>query len=93
MDDGGMTDRDVIAYDGVVTFECSVDHRVILDVDPVAEADGGDIAAQDSAKPDAATIADYDVTNDGRRRRNVAVLADDRSLAANAYDVCHDGDR
>ena len=56
--------RDVI-FDRVGEAGVAVDDRAVLDVDPLADRDGGDVAADDGAEPDAGVGAERDVAGDG----------------------------
>ena len=64
VDDGAVADRDVI-FDRVGEAGVAVDDGAVLDVDALADGDGGDVAADDGAEPDAGVGAEADVGGDG----------------------------
>jgi len=63
VDDGGVSDDDVAA-DAVGVAVVAVDDGVVLDVCAIADEDGGDVASDDGAVPDADVVAESDVAGD-----------------------------
>lgn len=82
MDRYVMTDRHIVAnLNGRFLIQGMKD-GTILDIDPIADADGIDVAAKDGAKPDTASLANLDITDDGRVIREKRILADFRRKAS-----------
>ena len=60
-----VSDGNIVADgDGALLIE-RVEDGSVLNVDMVADADAVDVAAQHGVEPDAATVADDGVTDDG----------------------------
>ena len=77
-----MTDRHVVAnLDGRFLIQ-GMKNGPILDIDSVTDANGVDIAAENGVEPNAATLADLNVTDDGGVVRKERVFANFRCEAS-----------
>lgn len=77
---------DAIADDQGEVWRLRVEDAVVLDVGFLADADEVNIAPDGGERPDAGTIADYDVADDLRAGINEAGRGNPRGLAA----ICPD---
>ena len=71
-----MADGDIVANMDCGLLVESMEDSAILDVDMIANADGVDIATEDSAEPDAAAFADNGIADDGGVIGKEGILAD-----------------
>ena len=74
--DGIVTDRYIIADDRLRFLIGAVQHRPVLDIDAMPDADCIDIAADDCIPPHAAIIAHDDIAYDDRGVCEVAVASE-----------------
>ena len=86
---GVVADRDVVADDRHRTLVQRVDDYSVLDVDPVADRDFIDVAAQHGAEPDATVPADRDVADDRGVFRQKRIFSDYGRKAPQRFDKCH----
>jgi hypothetical protein len=66
-----------------------VQHSVVLDVDPVADAYGSDISAEHCSIPDAAVISNSYTSDDCSAFCNERAFAYNRSVTLKFLDYCH----
>lgn len=74
----GVADGDPLAEDDLVLVAHAVQHAVVLDVGVGAHADGGHVAAQHGAHPDARVLAEGDIADELRGFVHVGRLGDAR---------------
>ena len=67
--------RNIVAQGGAGALIGAMDHRTVLDVHTVAKADTVHIATHNGIEPDAAFIAHFHITNNGRILCQITVSA------------------
>ena len=65
MNNGRMSYAHIVTNAGWIFFVGTVDDGIVLDVDPVADADAIDIATDHGIEPDAAMVAHPHIANNG----------------------------
>ena len=90
MNNGSMSDAHIVSDAGWIFFVGTVDDRIVLDVDPVSDADAIYIATNNSIEPDAAMVTHAHIANNGgigcneyiftKRRRNTFYRENDRHI-------------
>ena len=84
-----VADRHIVAYFGHRTLVKRMDHRPVLNVNPVADSNFIDVAPYHGAEPDAAIAPDRRIADHRGVIRQKGILSNYRGESPDRFNDCH----